>query len=194
MAIRYGVERNPQQSNPFLRRACDLRDTEACATLAESYERGRGVPTDFAMAASLYEWACSAGYGDACTSVGLMRENGRGSPVNMKEAEAYYERGCQLRSGIGCTNAGVCALKNHTWEIWNFSRRGKANAYFQKACDLGEPIGCSNLAAFYEGSDEAADRAKAQAYYDRSCRLGRELSCAERDRLAKDVHIYIHRR
>ena len=119
---------------------------------------------------------------------------GRGFPRDFKEAEAYFDRGCQLGSGYGCTNAGVSTLKHHTWEIWNFARRGKAIGYYQKACDLGEPIGCSNLASLYEGSDEAADRAKAQAYYDRSCRLGRELSCAERDRLAKDVHVYIHRR
>jgi C-terminal peptidase prc len=192
MAIRYGVIRNPQQSNPFLRRACDLRDTEACSTLGESYERGRGVPTDFAMAASLYDWACSAGYGDACSSRGQMSADGRGFPKDGREAEAYFERGCQLGSGVGCTNAGVSALTQHTWEIWNFSRRAKAIAYYQKACDLGEPVGCSNLASLYEGSDAAADRAKAQAYYDRSCRLGRDLSCVERDRLAKDVHIYIH--
>jgi C-terminal peptidase prc len=193
MAIRYGVERNPQQSNPFLRRACDLRDREACATLAESYERGRGVPTDFAIAVSLYGWACSAGYGNACTSLGLMSQDGRGSPKNLKEAEAYFQQGCQLGSAVGCTNAGVCALTQHTWEIWSVSNRSKGIAYYQKACDLGEPIGCSNLAAIYEGGADAADRAKAQAYYDRSCRLGRELSCVERDRLARDVHIYIHR-
>jgi C-terminal peptidase prc len=193
MAIRYGVVRNPQQSNPYLRKACDLRDTEACSTLGESYERGRGVPTDFAMAASLYDWACTAGYGDACSSRGQMSEDGRGFPQNAREAEAYFQRGCQLGSGVGCTNAGVSTLKNHVWEIWDFSRRGRAIGYYQKACDLGEPVGCSNLASVYEGSDAPADRAKAQAYYDRSCRLGRELSCAERDRLARDVHIYIHR-
>jgi C-terminal peptidase prc len=193
MAVRYGVVRNPQQSNPYLRRACDLRDTEACATLAESYERGRGVPTDFAMASSLYEWACSAGYGDACSSLGQMYADARGFPKDAKVAEAYFDRGCQLGSGVGCTNAGVSALTQHTWEIWNFSNRGKAIGYYQKACELGEPIGCSNLASMYEGGDDAGDRARAQAYYDRSCRLGRELSCIERDRLAKDVHIYIHK-
>jgi carboxyl-terminal processing protease len=194
MAVRYGVVRNPQQSNPYLRRACDLRDTEACATLAESYERGRGVPTDYAMAAKLYEWACSAGYGDACSSLGQMTQDGRGSPKNVNQAEAYFDRGCELGSGVACTNAGVSALTQHTWEIWDFSHRGKATAYYQKACDLGEPTGCTNLAAYYEDSDAPADRAKAEAYYDRACRLGRELACTERDRLAKDVHIYIHRR
>jgi TPR repeat protein len=122
-----------------------------------------------------------------------MYADGRGFPKDAKTAEAYFDRGCQLGSGFGCNNAGVSALKNHTWEIWNFSSRGKAIGYYQKACDLGEPLGCSNLASLYEGSDEPADRAKAQAYYDRSCRLGRELSCVERDRLAKDVHIYIHK-
>jgi C-terminal peptidase prc len=194
MAVRYGVVRNPEQSNPYLRRACDLRDTEACATLAESYERGRGVPTDYAMAAKLYGWACSAGYGDACSSLGQMTQDGRGSPKNVNQAEAYFDRGCQLGSGVACTNAGVSALTQHTWEIWDFSHRGKATAYYQKACDLGEPTGCTNLAAYYEDSDAPADRAKAEAYYDRACRLGRELACTERDRLEKDVHIYIHRR
>src|SRR5262249_6728326 len=150
--------------------------------------------TDFAMAAGLYDWACTAGYGDACSSRGQMSEDGRGFPKNVREAESYFERGCQLGSGVGCTNAGASALKYHVWEIWNFSRRAQAIGYSKKACERGEPIGCSTLASVYEGSDEAADRAKAQAYYDRSCRLGRELSCAERDRLAKDVHVYIHRR
>jgi TPR repeat protein len=123
-----------------------------------------------------------------------MSADARGFPKEVSRAEFYFDRGCQLGSGVGCNNAGLYASKP-LLETGHFPNLGKTIAYYEKACDLREPIGCSNLASLYEAGrvTGGADRAKAQYYYDRSCRLGHELSCVERDRLARDVHIYIHR-
>jgi TPR repeat protein len=200
VARSYGVEKNPLQSTPWIRRACDLRNGPACAVLGENYERGRGLPVDYPMAAKLYDFSCSVGDGDACCSFGRMIVDGRGVPRDVARAKSYFDRGCQIGSGVSCTDAGLWASKP-LLQTGQFPNMRAAFDYYEKACELSEPIGCNNLAAFYEEGwgGVVADSFKAQHYYDRACRLGRELSCADRNRVAKaneakDVHVYIHRR
>jgi uncharacterized protein len=199
VARSYGVEKNPLQSNPWVRRACDLRSAQACAVLGEHYERGRGLPVDYVMAAKLYDFACSAGSGDSCCSYGRMIVDGRGAPRDIARAESYFDRGCQAGSGIACTDAGIWASKP-LLQTGIFPNLRKAFEYYQQACDLQDAIGCGNLGGFYEaGFGVAGDTFRAQFFFERSCRLGRAEACADRDRMAKansskDVNVYIHHR
>jgi TPR repeat protein len=191
--------KNPAQAHPWVRRACDLRNAQACAVMGEAYERGYGMPVDYVMAGKLYDFSCSAGDGDACCSYGRMIVDGRGVPRDIGRAESYFDRGCQMSSGLACTDAGI-------WTSKPFLQTGRlpnlrtALEYYEKACELKDAIGCNNLGGFYEGGyGTAADTFRAQLYFERACKLGREESCANRDRVAKqnsakDVNVYIHHR
>jgi uncharacterized protein len=200
VARSYGVVRNPAQSTPWVRRACDLRNAQACGVLGENYERGRGVPVDYAMAGRLYDFSCSAGNGDSCCSFGRLIVDGKGAARDVGRAKIYFDRGCQAGSGIACSDAGYWASQP-LLKTGFFPNFRSAFSYYEKACELSEANGCGSLGGFYEEGwgGVQADTFRAQHYYERACSLGRGESCADRDRMVKvnsekDVHVYIHHR
>ena len=60
--------------------------------LAVLYERGRGVPRDYAEAASWYRKAAEQGFFPAQTNLGSMYEEGRGVAADINEAVAWYRK------------------------------------------------------------------------------------------------------
>jgi TPR repeat protein len=200
VARSYGIMKNPAQAHPWVKRACDLKNAQACAVMGEAYERGYGLPVDYGMASRLYDFSCTAGDGDACCSFGRMMVDGRGVGRDVPRAKYYFDRGCQLGSGIACTDAGYWASRP-LLQTGMFPNYRAALADYEKACELSEANGCNNLGGFYEQGlgGAAVDYFRAQHYYERACSLGRSESCADRDRMAKvnserDVHVYIHHR
>jgi TPR repeat protein len=58
--------------------------------LGSTYEKGRGVPQDYAQAAAWYRKAADTGDADAQFSVALMYEKGEGVPQDYAQAHLWY--------------------------------------------------------------------------------------------------------
>jgi TPR repeat protein len=54
------------------------------------YEKGRGVPQDFAKAAELYRQAAQRGYGGAQNNLAIAYALGRGVPKDPAEAYVWF--------------------------------------------------------------------------------------------------------
>jgi hypothetical protein len=68
-------------------------DHEAQTYVGEIYERGLGIPPDYAAAAQWYRRAADAGYPRACMSLGRLYEHGLGVPRDPVEALKLYRKG-----------------------------------------------------------------------------------------------------
>ncbi len=67
-------------------------DTHAMVSLAERYERGEGVPKDFAEAVSWYIKAAEGGNPYAQDTVGWFYQNGEGVEKNVQKAISWYQK------------------------------------------------------------------------------------------------------
>ena len=61
-----GVKQNYQRAAQLYRQACDDANGEACARLANLYDRGAGVRRDTDRAVSFRKRACEYKYAEAC--------------------------------------------------------------------------------------------------------------------------------
>lgn len=67
-------------------------DPEAMTNVGEIYERGMGVPPDFAAAAQWYQKAADKGYSRALFNLGTMYEQGLGVPQDQLKALNLYRQ------------------------------------------------------------------------------------------------------
>jgi TPR repeat protein len=59
------------------------------------YERGIGVPQDYAQAADLYRRAADKGDADAQFNLAILYDNGTGAPKNYMAAAGWYEKAAE---------------------------------------------------------------------------------------------------
>ena len=64
----------------------------AICNLAAKFERGAGVPQNYAAAFDLYSRAASHHVAAAMQGLGDLHKHGRGIPVNLPMAEAWYRK------------------------------------------------------------------------------------------------------
>ncbi|KCZ92112.1 tetratricopeptide repeat protein [Hyphomonas johnsonii] len=84
------------KAQPYILKACNANNGEACTSLANNYNYGLGVAVDRDRAISLYDKGCRAGYAPGCYNAGVMYEKGRGVPQNTPLGETYYAKACSL--------------------------------------------------------------------------------------------------
>lgn len=75
-------------------------DPEAQYYVGQMFEKGLGVPPDYASAASWYRKAAEQGYGAAQVAFGSMLEAGRGVEKNTEEALRWYRRAAGLADDL----------------------------------------------------------------------------------------------
>lgn len=75
-------------------------DAEAQYYVGQMFEKGLGVPPDFAAAASWYLKAAEQGYGAAQVALGSLYETGRGVPEDEQEALRWYRRAAGLAEDL----------------------------------------------------------------------------------------------
>jgi len=71
-------------------------DPEAQTNVGEIYERGLGVPPDYAAAASWYQKAADKGYSRALFNLGTLYEHGQGVPQDSLKALNLYRQASGL--------------------------------------------------------------------------------------------------
>lgn len=74
---------------------------------AYRYEKGMGIPRDYAKAISLYQQADKAGDPRALNNLGLMKLQGKGSNVNHSGAFADFQKAANAGSANGHYNLGL---------------------------------------------------------------------------------------
>ena len=142
--------------------ACDAGSQEACAELAELYEKGRGGPTDRPAAERLSKAACDANVGKGCERLGTMRL----FDENHVASEKLLIKGCDLDRGLACSNLGYIYEKGKlgTADVQ------KASALYDRACELDSAVGCNNVAVLLrDGLGGSRDEDRALQMFKTNC-------------------------
>lgn len=132
--------------------ACMQRgDGASCAILGFMYEKGKGVGSDSARAASAYKAGCDRGNPDACAGLGLAYSKGDGVPKDDARAEQLLREGCQRLNARACSGLGNRARKA--------GRMGEAVSYLTRACNLGYGRACFYASSLLLESDREPENA-----------------------------------
>jgi hypothetical protein len=75
--------------------------------LGQMYEKGQGVPQDYAEAARLYRLAAEQGNAAAQNNLAFLYSDGRGVPQDNKEAGRWFRKAAEQGSIPGQTNLGL---------------------------------------------------------------------------------------
>jgi uncharacterized caspase-like protein len=86
-------------------------DKAAQTYVGEIYEKGLGVPPDYAQAASWYRKAAEQGYSRAQLNYGFLQEKGLGVSKNPSEALVWYRKASGLSGGIALETHETQALR-----------------------------------------------------------------------------------
>jgi len=76
----------------WFRKAADQGDAAAQLQIGLLYERGHGVPQDYAQALTWYRKASDQGYATAQAEIGYLYENGLGVSKDTKMARSWKEK------------------------------------------------------------------------------------------------------
>lgn len=89
---------DPAAAVEFLERASEAGSPEAQFELAKLFERGTGVPVNFARALDLYQIAAAQDFADAINDLGFLHyQGGLGLPADPQKALGFFERAADLR-------------------------------------------------------------------------------------------------
>ncbi len=152
---------------------------EACVSLAELHEQGKGGALKSPRAATaLYKRVCRMGMDDdkhrgshGCVGLGEQRQRAG----QIEAARDYYATACEDGLSSGCVALGT-VLERGNGE-WRDEKR--ARQLYQKACDSGDLQGCTHLGTMVERGRGGwvKDEAKAVEHYARACDGGQMLGC-----------------
>lgn len=80
-------------------------------TLGFMYDRGRGVPQNYAEAVKWYRLAAEQGYAAAQFSLGIMYQKGHGVPQDYAEAVKWYQQAAEQGEARAQSNLGLMYAK-----------------------------------------------------------------------------------
>jgi hypothetical protein len=92
---------NLQTALKIWQQTAEAGDAEAQTTVGEIYERGLGVPPDYAKAAEWYQKAVDQRYARALYNLGTLYEQGLGVPKDTLKALNLYREAGGLKGEIG---------------------------------------------------------------------------------------------
>ena len=148
-----------------------LEHEEAGAQLAigRMYERGIGVPQDYAKAVEWYRRAAEQGLARAQYNLGRMYDYGRGVTQDYAKAVKWYRRAAEQE---------FAGAQNDLGFMYETGPRGttglcKAVEWYRRAADQGGARAQNNLGAMYQqGRGVPQDYAKAVEWYRRAADQG----------------------
>jgi len=109
------------------------------------YEKGKGVPVDYAQAAEYYRAAAQQGYAPAENNLGGLYHDGRGVPKDMTLAFEAYRAGALHGNGVAQYNLAAAYYRGYGTDI----NLAKAVEWFHAAAEQGVAAAQANLARLY---------------------------------------------
>jgi len=136
-----------------------LGTTTAMTTLAQHYEKGRGMPPNVNRSVRLYETACERGEMLACLSLGRLCETGDGTIMNFSRAAGLFAKTCEIGLGGGCMSLGSIYTNGNGVQ----RDATRAAELYRKACDLKDFEGCFWLGVSQRGGHGVPENKEAGA-------------------------------
>jgi|GEM_PF-4776823 len=156
---------NTSEATPTKQRqleCAEQADAEAQTNLGWMYEKGRGVPQDFAQAVACYRKAAEQGYARAQTNLGWMYENGRGVPQDYEQAVVYYRKAAEQGNARAQNNLGWSYKNGHGVA----QDDTQAVGWFRKAAEQEDTLAQNNLGIMYrDGRGVEQDDAQAVVWF-----------------------------
>jgi hypothetical protein len=170
----------------WFRKAAEQGYGAAQHNLGVRYERGQGVPQDYAAAVSWFRKAAEQGYANAQHNLGLLYHHGRGVPQDHAAAAAWYRKAADQGDAAAQVKLGLMYGQGVSQDD------AAAASWFRKAADQGEAAGQFNLGILYaHGRGVPVDAVQAYKWfnlaslrYDASDKERRENAVRNRDMVA----------
>jgi TPR repeat protein len=96
--------------NDELKKKCEANNFESCSRLAQQYDNGLGVHTNYFIAFELNKKACDGKNAEGCFSLAWKYEHGRAVRQDKSKALRLYGKACELKDNSGCERYSL--LKN----------------------------------------------------------------------------------
>jgi TPR repeat protein len=125
---------------PFIESECAQKNGSACRVAGVLHERGRGVATNAAIAASFYNQACEAGEKTGCVGFAVLQANGNGVMPNESKARATLNQLCTDGVAEGCVQLAVLTMNGRT-----AADLARGRELLTKACDARHERACAML-------------------------------------------------
>lgn len=178
-AMPRSVEMPPAMLGPLsLRHAAANGDPTAQLEIAARFAEGKGVPQDFAQAATWYQRAAMHGHATAQYRLGALYERGLGVPADVARARVWYGRAAE--------QGNVRAM--HNLAVLSAGRAGASPDYpsaiqwFAEAASRGLADSQYNLGILYEsGLGVPTSLADAYKWYALAARSGDKDAIRRRD-------------
>ncbi len=178
-AMSRAVEMPPAMLGPLsLRHAAAKGDPRAQFEVAARYAEGKGIPQDFAQAATWYQRAAAQGLASAQYRLGALYERGLGVGADPARARVWYSRAADL--------GNLRAM--HNLAVLSAGRPGvrpdyhSAIQWFTAAADRGLADSQYNLGILYEsGLGVPANNIEAYKWYALAARSGDKDATKRRD-------------
>lgn len=150
-----GAALDPAKAAKLYRKACGMKDADACWFLADMYAEGQGVERDPGKVLELYAEACAMGSGSACHNLGAKYRGGEGVAKDSARARDFFRRACHLGRQEGCDALGiVTAAKAVNGLLEEYSAKLKP-ANMRMACLDGDAKACLGLGRMHLSGEGA---------------------------------------
>jgi|HigsolmetaAR203D_1030402.scaffolds.fasta_scaffold00564_5 FOG: TPR repeat, SEL1 subfamily len=135
------------RGNPSLFPAEMVARTDPALEEGRAYQRGIGVPRDYARALRSYEIAAAAGDARAMNNLGVMALQGRGQVPNVGKASDWFRKAAAAGSAAASYNLGLLS----EFGVGEPPSPAKAAASYLIAAQQGHPLAQRRLAVLLEG-------------------------------------------
>lgn len=137
------------------------------------YERGAGVPQDYAKAREWYAKAMANGDVDALARTGMLYEFGLGVEKDYSKAAEFYRRAISQGSGLGYAHLGYLYETGKGVAL----DRVQAAEHYRRGVDMGNYLAVTRLGFLYQtGRGVTRDEYKAVELYKQGVDHGQPLA------------------
>jgi localization factor PodJL len=163
-------------------------DPMAFFEIGAIYTEGRGVPADFAKAATWYQRAADAGVIPAQYRLGSLYEKGTGVPRDPAKARALYQQAAESGNANAMHNLAVMLASGNAAAGGASPDFALAGMWFAKAADLGLRDSQFNLAILYaRGNGVAKDLVESCKWFSVAAADGDADAAQKRDQVEQEL-------
>jgi uncharacterized protein len=154
----------------LLRPLAEQGDASAQYNLGLMFDKGQGVPQDYATALSWYRKAAEQGHAAAQNNLGLIFANGGpGVPQDFATAVSWYRKAAEQGHAAAQYNLGATYAQGQGVS----QDYGAAASWYRKAAEQGNAMAQYNLGVMYDdGQGVPQDYAVAVSWYRKAAEQG----------------------
>jgi TPR repeat protein len=161
---------NPSDARSSFEKAANAGDAGAMVSLGFKYEKGNGVPQDFAEARKWYEKAAAAGNTIGMRNLGILYRDGSGVAKNPAEARKWFEKAAAAGNADAMNSLGLL-YENGVPKDYVTARK-----WFEKSATSGNAGAMVNLGFLYDkGYGGAQNFAEARKWYEKAAAAGNAI-------------------